>query len=167
MSKKLLTWLSLVLTLLLVAGLAVWCAQRENCDVGQDGSRAREYRMCTDKKRYRFGETVHVSFMITNISDHPLEFGNGSGPAMDICDTWYYACWSSDRKLTDEQKHFVLQPGESRILEWAWSPSQDAVERIATWPGGGSVPINLRGCEMSWKGNTYRGSYIYFWYGRP
>jgi len=167
MSKKQLTWLSLALTLLLVAGLAVWCTQRENCNVGQDGSRAREYRMCTDKKRYYFGETVHVSFSITNISDHPLEFGDGSGPAMDICGQWH-RCWSNGRELTDEQRHFVLQPGESRTMDWTWPPSLTYVEEeLATLYGGGAVPLDLRGCYMTWKGNTHCGSYIYIRYGRP
>ena len=163
MNKKLLTWLSLALTLL-VASLAVWCTHRQNCKVTRDGDQSREYRMCTDKKRYRFGETVHVSFTITNISDHPLEFGDGSGPAMDICDLWKM-CWSSGRELTDEQKHFVLQPGESHTLGWNWSPSQVATERIATSPGGGAVPVDLRG-KLN-RGGTMSGPAVYFRYGRP
>lgn len=166
MSKRLLAWLSLVLTLLLLAGLAVCCTQRENCKVTHNGDQTEEYRMCTDEKRYHFGEAVHVSFTITNISDHPLEFGDGSGPAIDICDLWKM-CWSTGRELTDEQKHFVLQSGESRTLEWSWSPSQVATEHIATSPGGGAVSLDLRGCFMTWKGNTYCGPEVYIRYGRP
>jgi hypothetical protein len=167
MNNKRPKWIFLALALLLIAGLVVWCTRRENCKSFQDGSQVTESRMCTDKERYRFGEAVHVSFRITNISDHSLEFGDGSGPAMDICGPWQ-RCWSDGRELTDEQKHFVLRPGESRTLEWTWPPSLTYVEEeFATLHGGRAVPLDLRGCEAYWDGDTYCDSYIYISYGRP
>ncbi|HIP96942.1 MAG TPA: hypothetical protein EYH32_06990, partial [Anaerolineae bacterium] len=76
MNKKLLTWLSLSLALALLAA----CGPRENCAQSHDPRDARTnrytrtLRICTDKKKYDFGEPVHITFTVTNISDETLEF---------------------------------------------------------------------------------------------
>ena len=93
--------------------------------------------MCTDKQKYQFGEPIHVTFTIKNISGDadqqysgPLEFGNGVDPAMDICEPWEHTCWSDRQTLTEDDKHFVLKLRESRTLTWTWPATPEQLDRV-------------------------------------
>jgi hypothetical protein len=147
-----------------VAGGVLWWRQQHpqpHCSVSQDGSRTREYTMCTDKQKYEFGEPIHITFTIKYISRgtglqkySSMEFGNGTGPAMDICDPWQHACWSDERTLTEEDKHFMLKLRESRTLTWTWPTTTEhfdyIVERVAvTYDSTHCVANALAGCEAS------------------
>ena len=146
MMKRKWIWIGLLIGGLVcaVAGGILWWRQqhpRPYCKVGQRVGFL-EYKMCTDKQKYQFGEPIHITFTIKNISgdvnqkhSRSLKFGNGTGPAMDICDPWRYACWSDEQNLTEDDKHFVLRFGESRTLTWTWPTTTEHFayieERIA------------------------------------
>lgn len=163
MMKRKGIWISLLIGVLVcvIAGGVVWWRQQHPqpyCITTQNGSRTIEYKMCTDKERYQFGESIHMTFTIKNISGDtdrkyfgPLEFDNSTGPAMDICDPWLHACWSDERNLTEDDKHFVLKLRESRTLTWTWPTTSEHFdyieERIATNYDERCFAGALAGCE--------------------
>ena len=164
MMKRKWIWIGLLIGVLVcaVAGGVLWWRQQHPqpyCLVTQNGSRTIEYKMCTDKKKYQYGEPIHVTFTIRNISGDtgrksfgPLEFGNGTGPAMDICDPWQHACWSDEQTLTEEDKHFVLKLRESRTLTWTWPTIPEHLDYIKErmiYSDGRCFSDSLAGCEAS------------------
>lgn len=163
MMKRKRIWISLLVGMLVcvVAGGGVWWRRQHPqsyCEVSPNGGHTIEYRMCIDKNEYQFGESIHVTFTIKNINDDvdqpdfgPLEFGNGTGPAMDICDPWQHACWSDERTLTEDDKHFVLELWESRTLTWTWPTTTAHLdyikERMATNYKPHCFSNALAGCD--------------------
>lgn len=167
-----------VLLCAIVGGVVWWRWQHPQpyCEVNRDGSRTAEYRMCADKKEYRFGEPVHITFTIKNISGDtgrqdfgPIEFGNGVEPAMDICDDELYACWSNNRTLTDDDKRFTLQLRESRTLTWTMPTSPeylDHLEERMRYSHDSILRIDLLGCEtLTSREHMECGPYYIIIYG--
>ena len=173
-------WIGLLIAVLVcaVAGGVLWWRQQHPqpyCSVSQDGSRTREYTMCTDKQKYQFGEPIHITFTIKNISRgtglqkySSMEFGNGTGPAMDICDPWQHACWSDERTLTEEDKHFMLKLGESRTLTWTWPITPEHLDYInkriieAYRYDRGCFANELSGCHWTTKLQCISGPWIVY-----
>lgn len=117
-NPRLLLLLALALTLLGACGL------RKNCEVIHDPRRTRTLRICTDKKKYDFGEPIHITFTVTNLSDETLEFNGGDKAALDIRVEGEH--WSDGRELTPELTRMTLEPDESRALNWVWpTPGTD------------------------------------------
>ena len=74
-------------TLLMMAALLSGCASASwgHCNIQQDSRHKTEGTICTDRYQYKFGETVHIRFTVTNSSRERLVVGPPEGgPAMDI-----------------------------------------------------------------------------------
>ncbi len=172
-------WISLLIgvALCVVAGGVVWWKPTQAyCKVEQNPGFL-EYKMCTNKKEYQFGEPVYITFTITNIRDDPaqpnygpVEFGNGTDPVMDICDDELYACWSNNQTLTDDDKHFTLEPGESHTLMWTMPTSPeylDHLEERMRHSHDSILRIDLLGCEtLTSREHMECGPYYIIIYGR-
>ena len=61
-------------TLWMMAALLAGCASTSwgNCDTQRDSKHRLEGTICTDRYAYKFGETVHIRFTITNTSGKRL-----------------------------------------------------------------------------------------------
>ncbi len=142
MMKRRWIWIGLLIAGLVcaVVGGVLWWRQQHPqpyCSVSQDGDRTTEYTMCTDKQKYQFGEPIHVTFTIKNISGgtglqkySSMEYGNGIDPAIDICDQAGHICWSDEQMLTEDDKHFILKLHESRTLTWTWPTTPEHLDYI-------------------------------------
>ena len=73
------TWLLLILAL--APALLAACGPRENCAESYDDGKTNLARICIDGEKYDFGEPIHITFTVTNISDEPLTLDGGDEPA--------------------------------------------------------------------------------------
>jgi hypothetical protein len=147
MNKEWIVWL--LLALLLIAGMATGCRSagpKENCAGGITADGEQEFQLCTDKAEYQYGEAVHIRFTITNLSEQPLEYNGGSEAVMEICER--EVCQSDEQELTPELTRLVLEPGESRTIEWTWPPSKAYLDEWLGKAPYGSLPILFRGTHM-------------------
>ncbi len=123
MNKK--TWLRLIILApaLLISCLLTTCngsraEPEENCAEGYNDDKTYLSRICVDKAVYDFGEPVHISFVVTNVSDQPLTWDGGDSAAMDICVR--DECWSDEQELALKLTYLTLEPNKSHIVEWVW-----------------------------------------------
>ena len=163
-NKKLLTWLSLALAL----ALLTTCGPKQNCAESHNDDRTRRSRICTNKKKYDFGEPIYITFTVTNVSDEPLVLNGGEKAAIDIRVQGEH--WSDKQELTPETTRVTLEPGESRTIQWVW-PTHDtdleAVKRgFAGAPEAGLVGICMFGVvrPLPWYGRGVVGVYAYYRY---
>ena len=120
-------WL-LVTILILVSLLACESPERENCAEDHDPEYTHTVRLCTDKDTYDFGEPVHITCTVTNVSDETIVFDGGEEPALDI--QYGEAKWSDGQEPSSDLTVVKLAPGETRTLIWVWSVSEAQLEPI-------------------------------------
>ena len=134
-----------VLLIVLASVLLAACGPRENCAQSHDPRNTRTLRICIDKKKYNFGEPIHITFTVTNISDEPFTLDGGDEPAIDIRVEGEH--WSDGRELTSELTRVTLEPDESRVLNWVWPTSQTDLEELGRGfsPGPGMLSIAVSG----------------------
>lgn len=130
-------------TLLMMAALLAGCASTSwgNCDTSWEPSHVAEGTICTDRYQYKFGETVHIRFTVTNTSGKRLVLEPREGElAMDIYVDGGYPDfvemrWSEGRELGPEWIRLELEPGESRTIEWDVVPPERAFYNVVgAWP---------------------------------
>ena len=138
-------WLLLLLALALA--LLTTCGPKQNCAESHDPRNTRTLRICTDKKKYDFGEPVHITFTVTNISDETLEFDGGDKPVIDIGIAQEY--WSDGQELTPELTRVTLEPGESRTIELVWPTPRTDLEALS---GYGALHISVGGYVRPFPG---------------
>ncbi len=167
MNKK--TWL-LVIALAPVFLTACLLASepRENCAESHDPRNTRTLRICTDndfRDMYEFGDPVHITFTVTNISDERLVLDGGDKPALDICIR--RECWSDRQELTPKLTRVTLKPGESRILTWTW-PTTDTdwdamtgASELTFWS------FHVNGVAIHLPGASERVVWVIFNYNMP
>jgi len=118
-------------------------------------------QICTDKTGdYQYGETIHVRWMITNVSEERVVFDGGDEAAMDIRIAGER--WSDGQELTPELTRLVLEPGESHMIEWDWPTPQtdlDALLEELAWEdpikGDTVALINVHGDYMRRPGDRW------------
>ncbi len=167
MNKK--TWL-LVVTLAPVFLTACLLASepRENCAESHDPRNTRTLRICTDndfRDMYEFGESVYITFTVTNISDERLVLDGGDKPALDIC--ILRECWSDRQELTPKLTRVTLEPGESRILTWTWPTTDIDRDEMINDYGAGELTFwsfHAHGVEIPLPGATKSGVHVLFNY---
>jgi len=160
--KKRLQWLGLLA--LLAACLLTACGPKENCAEAHNDDRTYRLGICTDKRKYDFGEPIHITFTVTNISDGTLKFDGGDKPALDIGIAQRY--WSDGRELTPDLTQVTLEPGESRTIELVWPTPGTDLEEISFPPEGGLTSIGVQGIVRPFPG-TDRAVGVYAYYRRP
>lgn len=149
----------LLLILALALALLVACGLQENCAEAHNDDRTYRLYVCTDKKKYDFGETVYSTFAVTNVSDQPVTLNGGDEPAIDIGITRDQ--WSDDRELTPDLTRVTLEPGESRTIEFAWPTVHTDLDSLT---GYVTLTIGARGVAMPWPGAD-RSVRVWFQYG--
>ncbi|MCP4536057.1 MAG: hypothetical protein GY832_02825 [Chloroflexi bacterium] len=154
------------LFLILLTILALWLSDllglSKNCDVAHNDRKTYASQICTDKKKYDFGEPIHITFTVTNISDETLDFNGGDKPALDILVEGER--WLDERELTSELAHVTLEPGESHILNWVWPTPQTDLEPFKSYP----VPsIFVFGTEISHPGALEGDVWVQSYYRNP
>ncbi len=80
-----------------------------------------KYTLCTDKATYQYGETIQVSFALTNTADKAVRIDGGDKPAVDILQEGSY--WSGEHKL-EATTQITLEAGAVYTIEWRWIPEQ-------------------------------------------
>lgn len=115
-----------------------------------------ELQLCTDKRKYQFGETVQIQWQIRNISNKVLTLDGGEDPAMDI----YAANWlpaseegGADRYVEEHwsdthayETQIQLEPGETYLIEWQWPTVHTNLEAVLTHlqiPAENVVEVNI------------------------
>ncbi len=157
--------LHLLLLLVSVPMLLSACGWRKNCEVAHNDDRTYTLRICTDKKSYDFGEPVHITFTVTNISTETLEWDGGDKPVMDI--EAGNAQWSEGQQLTPALTRMTLKPDKSRTIELTWpTPKIDIQEFRGHFPELGPLRFFAWGIVRSRPGT--RGSvWVSIAYRRP
>lgn len=155
----------LLLLLALALALLTACGTRENCAVSHDPGRTRAFRICTDKRKYDFGEPIHITFTVTNISDETLEWNGGDEPAMDIRITPEH--WSDEQELVPELTRMTLEPDESRTIKWVWPTPGTDLSEIGFPPEGGSTGISVFGTVRPLPGTEDGAVGVHAYYRRP
>ena len=114
---------------------------------------ATEATLCTDKAQYDKGDIVHITLTVKNLLDEQIVLDGGQQPVMDICAG---GCFSSSQSAEAKLTRLVLEPGQSRTIQWDWPTSdvdlQSALGQTnmvvvnATWVGvtGGGGGIFVR-----------------------
>jgi len=113
-----------------------------------------ELQLCTDKRKYQFGETVQIQWQIRNISNKVLTLDGGEDSAMDI----YAANWlpaseegEADRYVEEHwsdthayETQIQLEPGETYSIEWQWPTAHTNLAAVLTHlqtPAANSVEV--------------------------
>jgi hypothetical protein len=150
-------WLLLILAFALA--LLVACGMQENCAEAHNDDRTYRLHVCTDREKYDFGETVYITFTVTNVSDQPVTLNGGDEPAIDIWVTRDQ--WSNGRELTLDLTRVTLELGESRTIEFSWPTPPTDLDSLT---GYGALTIGARGVVMPWPGAD-RSVRVWFQYG--
>ncbi len=96
-----------------------------------------KYALCTDKATYQYGETIQVSFALTNTADKAVRIDGGDKPAVDILQEGSY--WSSEHTL-EATTQITLEAGAVYTIEWRWIPEQAFLTKLfPKWPAPSSV----------------------------
>ena len=157
--------LHLLLLLVSVPMLLSACGPRKNCAESHDPRNTRTLQICTDKKSYDFGEPVHITFTVTNISTETLEFNGGDKAVIDI--RIAPEQWSDERELTPAPTQMTLEPDESRTIEWVWpTPEVDIQEFRGHFPEFGPLTFQAFGIVRPRPG-TRRSVWMSIAYRRP
>ena len=99
-------------------------------------------QLCTDKRKYQFGETVQIQWQIRNISNEVLTLDGGEDPAMDIyaanwlpvseeggADHYAEEHWSDTHAY---ETQIQLEPGETYLIEWQWPTAHTNLATVLT-----------------------------------
>jgi hypothetical protein len=103
--------------------------QPGNIDAGTMGRDAVTATLCTDRTDYNQGDTVHITFTVKNAYHETLVLDGGQRPVMDICPA-YNQCLSQYQPDVAQLTHLVLEPGQSKTIQWDWptAPQVDPQE---------------------------------------
>jgi hypothetical protein len=130
-------------TLMFLALIVVLSAcSGPNCDSGTErksgnlvteekGRDATIGTLCVDKAEYNTGDTVHMTFTVKNALDEQIVLGDGQQPVMNICPA-QHQCLSQYQPDVAQLTHLVLEPGQSKTIQWDWptAPQVDPQEAL-------------------------------------
>lgn len=99
------------------------------------GSAASAGRIITDRAKYRPGQPVHISFVVTNTTNKPVVYNFSTGRQYDITlvDAKGRTVWQSSRGVmfTQQLTRLSLKPGQHKTYALVWNGHPFGNHRLA------------------------------------